>query len=198
MQSRRAELRPQLDLRRSAERRAPAYARVDRKIGTLGNGFLEAQLDLSEGSHATAVLVNKASGETHRLGFCPFEVWLDDTVVTGDSARFSHLDARGSADVASLTSHVSFEWFDAELSYVLDRGDHFIRKLVFLRNFKKPASLKRVTMFKHEVSPSYEVFLHDGGMYYPIVFIRSKKGFSVLYGGFPWLFCLGRGAVVLV
>ncbi|MBN2307450.1 MAG: hypothetical protein JXR94_00675, partial [Candidatus Hydrogenedentes bacterium] len=167
---------PQLDLDQGPARRAGAYARAERKTGVLGNGFLEARIDFAAGRAMQSVLLNKLTGECHDLDFSPFELTFDDVAASGHDIQFSRIEAGGSADVASLSAHASFGWFDAQLSYVLNRGEHFIRKLVYLHHFDRSAYLRRVSLLKHQVSPDYEVLVHDAGMYYPVVFVRSKKG----------------------
>ena len=64
MKRRRAELHPQLDLAQCAESRVGAYARVDRKIGTFGNGFLEGHLSFGGDEGMQGAITNKMTGES--------------------------------------------------------------------------------------------------------------------------------------
>jgi hypothetical protein len=168
-------LHPLLDLAASSATRAPAYAHVDRKTGVLGNGFLETRLDLSTGGRMRATMHNKAAGETFNLGFKPFEIWLDGEPVSGEEGKLRGIQARDSRDISSLTARLSYEWFDADLTYAVSRGEHVVRKMAVLHGLKKQARLDRAVLIDHRLAPEYEAVRHDAGMYFPVVFVRAEK-----------------------
>ena len=182
---RNAELYPQLNLSKAPARRTPAYARVEKKTGIIGNGFIEARISSNRANREMGVLVNKVSGEKFDLEFRPFEAWFDYGKVTGREAVFQRLEARGSGDCSSLISFFSCEHFDLEISYVVRRGYHFIQKCLVVRNVRKGARLDRVAPCTQKVPRECQIIFHDAGMYFPVVFVRRKKGGIFYCGDFP-------------
>lgn len=188
-----AELRPQTDLRDRPARTEPAYSSVRGKTGVLGNGFLEVCIDFQENPRDTARLLNKATGQETLLRFSPFEAWFDGEAISADQGRFTHVEARGSGDVSTLSARMSFGWMESELSYVLFRGEHFLRKSIVFHGFSRPARLRRVAVIKHDVDPDYDLVVHDGGMFYPVVFLRGAKGSVFFCADFPGYFVEREG-----
>ena len=112
-----AQVHPYLNLTKAVARREPAYVRVDKKQGVVGNGFLEARIYSDKKNREQGVFVNKISGEEFELEFRPFQARFDYGKVSGREAVCQRLEARGSKDCASLISFFSFEHFDLEISY---------------------------------------------------------------------------------
>lgn len=185
-----AELYPHLDLSQSSARRIPTYARVDRKKAVLGNGFLEMPILLSETLRESGGVLSRVSGDQYfEIDFSPFEAWFDCGRVSGAEGKFLGVEARTSPDRSSLIRRISFDWFDAEVLYTLHRGDHFFRKCIIFHNLKKPAQLHRLALFTHRFPPDYELVIHDGGMFYPIIFVRSQRGGLFYCMDVPGYFC---------
>ncbi|MCP4645922.1 MAG: hypothetical protein GY851_36090 [bacterium] len=176
MAGQRALLAPHLDLTQCPQSRVGAYARTEKKRGTLGNGFLEVKVDFASQGQVGGTLLNKVTQERHRIRFTPFEARCREGCVGFDDAKVGKVQARGSVDVASLTVHLAFDAFDAELSYVLNRGEHFVRKLILIHNVRQERFIETVSVLKHRVSSDHQAILHEGGMFYPVAFLRSRKG----------------------
>ncbi|HOD48494.1 MAG TPA: hypothetical protein PLM14_09320 [Candidatus Hydrogenedentes bacterium] len=189
-----ADIYPQLELRDAPQRREPAYAHVSRGEGTLGNGFLELviKLDPREPGHAT--MTNKLTGEQLHLSFSPFEAWFSSGPLSALEGQVSAMEARGSGDVSTLVTKLDCGWLQAQISYVLFRGEHFIRKNVAFHGLTQDAFLEKVTVIKHTVDPRYGCHVHDGGMYYPVMFLRSQRSSLFFCVDFPGYFvvCEGR------
>jgi hypothetical protein len=187
MKSRVAELHPHLDLANSPARRAASYSRIENQVGVLGNGFLEIRVNMQKYQEG-ARLVNKISGETYQIDFSPFEAVLDGRAVYSAQAQFRNLDAGGSADLATLTAGASYDEFDADIVYLLHRGDHYVQKSVVLHNIKRAITLRRVSLMHHHVGSAFQMFAHDGGMYFPVIFTRTDKGGLFFCADFPGYF----------
>lgn len=189
----RGDIYPQFELRDAAQRREAAYARVSRGEGTLGNGLLELviKLDPREPGHAT--ITNKLTGEPLQLSFSPFEAWFSSGPLSALEGRVSGIEARGSGDVSTLVTKLDCGWLQAQISYVLFRGEHFMRKNVAFHGLTQDAFLEKVTVFKHSVDPTYECHVHDGGMYYPILFLRSETSSVFFCVDFPGYFVVREG-----
>ncbi|HIJ64525.1 MAG TPA: hypothetical protein HPP77_01135 [Candidatus Hydrogenedentes bacterium] len=188
MPTRRAEIHPCLDLDKSSARRAGAYVRCKGKTGILGNGLIEIEVDFSHEGKEWGVALNKLTRERIALEFSPFEAWFDSGKVSGEGVAFGAIESRGSADFSSLSVHARHDWFDVEVFYTLQRGHHFFRKSIAFRNFKRRGLLHKVSLCRHVVAPECQVLLHDGGMYFPLVFLRARKGGLFYCGDFPGYF----------
>ncbi|MFO7973632.1 MAG: hypothetical protein R6V12_03255 [Candidatus Hydrogenedentota bacterium] len=184
----RGDIYPQLELRDAVERREAAYARVSQGEGTLGNGLLEVRIKLDPREPGHATITNKLTGERHELSFSPFEAWFSSGNLSALEGRVSGIEARGSGDVSTLVTKLDCGWLQAEISYVLFRGEHFMRKNVAFHGLTREAFLERVTVIKHTVDPKYECHVHDGGIYYPILFLRSKTSSVFFCVDFPGYF----------
>lgn len=188
MSVREGEIHPLPDLSVHPARRQPAYCKAENRTCILGNGFFEVRINFEQRHRQTAELLNKLTGESISLEFRPFRAWLDDGELSGADAQLQGIEARGAAEVASVTTLLSYSWFDVESSYVVRRGDHFLQKRLLLRNFRREGYLQRFSLFTHHISPDYQLVSHQGGMYYPIVFLRSKKSGLFFCLDFPCYF----------
>lgn len=159
-----ADIHPLPDLRDTPARREPAYARVLAGEGTLGNGVLEVRIKLDPREPGHAALVNKLTGEEHHLSFSPFEAWFESGPLSALEGRVSGMEAQGSGDVSTLVTKLDCGWLQAQISYVLFRGEHFMRKNVVFHGLTQEAFLRKVTVVKHTVDPKYTPHVHDGGM----------------------------------
>lgn len=187
------DIHPQLELREAPSRREPAYARVSQGEGTLGNGILEVRIKLDPREPGHATITNKLMGETHQLSFSPFEAWFSSGPLSALEGRVSGIEARGSGDVSTLVTKLDCGWLQAQISYVLFRGEHFMRKNVVFHGLTQEAFLERVTVIKHTVDPKYEAHVHDGGMYYPVMFLRSQTSSLFFCVDFPGYFVVQDG-----
>ncbi len=179
---RQATLHPRLRLRDATAQRAPAYVRADEQTGVLGNGLIELRIDFRQEGNKLGIVANKLTGEEIQLRFSPFEVYFDTGKANTSGAAFTNFETRGSADVACLATHASFDWFDIELAYSVHRGHHFFQKSIVFHDLKKRATLQRVCLFRPQVPEDCDVLLHDAGMYFPVAFVRGKKG-GIFYCG---------------
>ncbi|GMW00665.1 MAG: hypothetical protein AMXMBFR84_18020 [Candidatus Hydrogenedentota bacterium] len=171
-----ADIYPELDLISHPARREPAYARAENKRGTLGNGFLEVRLSLEGKRTESATIENKLIGESYQLAFSPVEAICESGTISAESFRVTQVESRGSSDMASLTIHGDCGWFKSSVSYVVARGEHVMRKTVVLHGFTREARVNEVSLFKHEVDASYDLRVHDAGMFSPVVFLRGADG----------------------
>jgi hypothetical protein len=188
-----ADIHPLLDLRDAAPRREAAYARVLAGEGTLGNGLLEVRIKLDPREPGHATLLNKLTGEEHYLSFSPFEAWFESGPLSALEGRVSAMEVQGSGDVSTLVTKLDCGWFQAQIAYVLFRGEHFMRKNVVFHGLTQEAFLERVTVVKHAVDPDYALHVHDGGMYYPVLFLRSKTSSVFFCVDFPGYFAVRDG-----
>jgi len=192
-QKHRGDIYPQFELRDAAQRREAAYARVSQGEGTLGNGILEVSIKLDPREPGHATIINKFTGEHHQLSFSPFEAWFSSGPLSALEGRVSGIEARGSGDVSTLVTKLDCGWLQAQISYVLFRGEHFMRKNVAFHGLTQDAFLEKVTVIKHTVDPKYECHVHDGGMYYPILFLRSETSSVFFCVDFPGYFVVREG-----
>lgn len=188
-----ADIHPLPDLRDTPARREPAYARVLAGEGTLGNGVLEVRIKLDPREPGHAALVNKLTGEEHHLSFSPFEAWFEPGPLSALEGRVSGMEAQGSGDVSTLVTKLDCGWLQAQISYVLFRGEHFMRKNVVFHGLTQEAFLRKVTVVKHTVDPKYTPHVHDGGMYYPVMFLRSETSSVFFCVDFPGYFVVRDG-----
>ncbi len=193
MNIRTEEIHPHLNLAHSSALRAPSYARIEGCWGILGNGFFETRINFDRTSKERCRFTNKYAEETYSLNFSLFEAWFEDHKYTGADAEVGAPEARGSADISSLTVRLTFEYFDVDLSFVVSRGEHFFQKLAVIHNVRQEGVLHRVSLFRHQVQEGYSAVLHDGGMYYPIVFFRGAHSGMFFCIDFPGYFASVEG-----
>ncbi len=184
----RAEIHPCLELNSLPHISEPAYAAVEGDEGILGNGFLETRLTLGGEPGCGSKFLNKVTGEWFDLHFSPLEAWFEDACYRGSEACSSAFEARGTEDTASLTMRLTFECFDIDLTYVAARGDHYFQKLMTFRNISAEGRLRQVTLFRHQIHKDHRAVLHDGGMYFPIVFLRGGASSMFYCVDFPGYF----------
>ena len=188
MSPRHIELHPRHELRESSFAREPAHSHASADTCQIGTGFFDVELFFDPKHRYQARFVNKVSEETFDLEFRLFQAWFDEEEVSSSDLNFLGVEARGSSDVASVTAQYTGKWFDAEVTYVAQRGDHVLQKHLTFRNLRKSACLRRLSLFTHNLSKKYEAVLHEGGMYYPIMFCRARKGGLFFCADFPCYF----------
>ncbi len=184
----RAAVYPQFAVRDAPQRHEPAYARVSEGEGVLGNGLLEVHIKLDPREPGHASLANKLTGEAHQLSFSPFEAWFSSGPLSALEGRVIAIEARGSGDVSTLVTKLDCGWLQAQISYVLFRGEHFMRKNVVFHGLTREAFLEKVTVIKHTIDPRYTGYVHDAGMYYPVLFLRSETSSLFFCVDFPGYF----------
>ncbi len=190
MNKRIAELYPQADFTVLPGFRAPAYASVGRKLAIVGNGFLEVRLELDREHRDHIVVLNKLTGEPIHLEFTPIDIWLGADAPGKVSRNLNsplRLEAHSTGGTATLTAQLQFGLFEVELTYLIQRGQHFVQKNMTVHSIQRPVYLQRVSLFRQTVVPALSVVPHDGGQYCPLVFVRSEKGslfFAVDYPGY--------------
>ena len=165
----------------------PAYCTVQGTRGILRNGFLEIIIDYGLKEFERASIRNKLTGEEFVFAFQPVQAWFSDEL--SDLKPLSHtLDARGSMDLASLRVRLDFGQFDADITYVLQRGNHFFSKHIVFHNVRQSQHLRKVSLYRHRLLTPASIILHDGGMYYPVVFVRGRLGSLFYSGDYPGYF----------
>lgn len=166
----------------------PAYAEVGKKCCRIGTGFFDVELFLESHHKFQARYNNLVSSEAFELRFKPFQGLFDDAEFAKSGLAFTGAEARSSSDAASIVAHYEGECFDADVNYVVRRGDHVLQKHIVFRNIKRACRLRRLSLFTHTLSERYEVVLHEAGMFYPVLFYRAKRGGLFFCADFPCYF----------
>jgi len=190
----RDEIHPQIALAHAAARRAGAYASVEKRTGIAGNGFLELLVDLDDKRHGHIVCTCKGTGETFRLAFAPQRIGLAEGQFDASTARIAGFEAQNTPQLARISVHIDYGCFNMETSYAIQRGQHVIQKSIVIHGIQQPLHLQRASLFRQTAAPGCQVLLHDGGIYYPIVFLRGRRNSLFFCVDFPGYFASVEGA----
>lgn len=171
-----------------ALRDQPAYAEVGKNACRIGTGFFDVELFLESHHKFQARYKNLVSSEAFELSFKPFQGLFDDPEFAESGLAFSGAEASSSSDAASIIAHYEGECFDADVNYVVRRGDHVLQKHIVFRNIRRACRLRRLSLFTHTLSKRYKVILHEAGMFYPVLFCRAKRGGLFFCADFPCYF----------
>ena len=158
----------------------PGYSRAAkvqyaRGTARLNNGFMEFVLRLVGGRVAKAQVLNQTTGEHSRWDTTDFAIALDGQTLTPESFAPPVCRARQAQQVASLELTYRDDAVTVRVRYRISRNHHYVRKQVEVEA-REAVVIRDVQLLELKGHEQAEFARHDGGAYFPIVFLRAKKG----------------------